>query len=374
MPQVTLTLSDTSYPLFIDNGILSQAGELIKSQGISTSTPLAILSDSNVAPLYAESLCASLHSAGYERIRLLTVPAGEASKSLSTVESVCTTLAEQGIDRHSLLIALGGGVIGDLTGFIAAIHYRGIPFIQIPTTILAQVDSSIGGKTGVNLPAGKNLVGAFHHPRLVLIDPLTLESLPSRTLIEGLAEVVKHAAIRDADMLALLDTYTDAFRTLSFDTLRPILPDLIARNVAIKARVVEADEKERLDIRALLNFGHTVGHGIEAAVPYGELLHGECVSLGMRAALWLSTHRGSLPAEEGDKLLLLMAKLGLPLELSTDIDPALILQRTMSDKKFAAGHIRCVLLKSLGEAYVADTITVADLEAAIDTLYTPCLL
>ena len=199
---------------------------------------------------------------------------------MSHAETLCRDMIRSGHDRKSMVVALGGGVVGDLAGFVAAIFYRGLPFVQIPTTIVSQVDSSVGGKTGVNVAEGKNLLGAFHQPRLVLVDPETLRTLPDREFHEGFAEAIKHAAIRDAPMLADLAALDPASREVP--------AELIARNIAIKARVVEADEHETLGVRALLNFGHTIGHGIEASVPYGEMLHGEAIALGMRAALYLS--------------------------------------------------------------------------------------
>jgi 3-dehydroquinate synthase len=285
-----------------------------------------------------------------------------------TIEAWCSALglaarrAAAGHDRKSFVIALGGGVVGDLAGFVASMFYRGIPFVQIPTTIVSLVDSSVGGKTGVNIPEGKNLVGAFHQPRLVLVDPHILRSLHPREYYEGFAEAIKHAAIRDADML---------------DDLAALVPEsrdvpaaLIARNIAIKARIVEADEEERTGERALLNFGHTIGHGIEASVPYGEMLHGEAISLGLRAAVFLSKKRAGLGDADAAKILGLLAHFRLPVVLPEAITTDTVLEKLSRDKKFESGKIRFVVISAAGQASLTDSITPDDLREAIDHLRT----
>ena len=247
-----------------------------------------------------------------------------------------------------------------MAGFVASVFYRGIPFVQVPTTIVAQVDSSVGGKTGVNIAEGKNLVGAFHQPKLVLVDPELLDTLPSREYKEGYAEVIKHAAIRDSAM---------------FDDLEQLVPDkntppadLIARNIAIKARVVVEDEQELSGTRALLNFGHTIGHGIEASVPYGQFLHGEAISLGTIAAVYLSQKHAGLSTSDGDRIIALLEQFSLPLTLSDDIKTETILEKLTRDKKFESGAIKFVLLDKLGSAFVSSDITVDDLVEAIESL------
>jgi 3-dehydroquinate synthetase len=235
----------------------------------------------------------------------------------------------------------------------------------VPTTIVAQVDSSVGGKTGVKVGEGKNLLGAFHQPRLVLVDPATLRTLPDREFREGFAEAIKHAAIRDAAMLDDLAALDPASREVP--------AELIARNIAIKARIVEADEQELFDIRSLLNFGHTIGHGIEAAVPYGELLHGEAISLGIRAALFLSEKRAGLDAGESARVLALLEKFHLPLVLPEEIATATVMEKLSRDKKFKAGAIRFVVLEEAGRARVMETITSEDLREAVETLRQPYL-
>ena len=267
MPSVHVDLAERSYDVLVEPGLLAQAGEALKNAGISGSRA-AIISDETVARFHAGALMASLEAAGF-RPTLHTVPAGEASKSMTQAETLCREMIRAGHDRKSWSSRSAAAWSAIWPASSPRFSIRGIPFVQIPTTIVAQVDSSVGGKTGVNVGEGKNLLGAFHQPRLVLVDPETLRTLPDREFREGFAEAIKHAAIRDAAMLDDLAAFDP--------TGRDVPADLIARNIAIKARVVEADEHETSDIRALLNFGHTIGHGIEASVPYGEMLHGEAI-------------------------------------------------------------------------------------------------
>jgi len=357
VPHVHVNLAERSYDVLVEPGLLKRAGAVIHAAGLDGRA--AVISDSRVAPLHAGVLLESLAAAGLSP-SLHVIPAGEASKSMAQTEALCRAMIRDGHDRRSLVVALGGGVVGDLAGFVAAIFFRGIPFVQIPTTIVAQVDSSVGGKTGVNVDEGKNLLGAFHQPRLVLVDPETLRTLPAREFHEGFAEAIKHAAIRDAAMLddlAALDP-----------TNRDVASDLIARNIAIKARIVEADEHETRDIRALLNFGHTIGHGIEAAIPYGEMLHGEAIALGIRAALFLSQRHCNLAPAASSAVLQLLAKYQLPLVLADNLATVTIMEKLARDKKFAAGKIRFVLLDSPGNARVSDAVTLPDLRDAINHL------
>ncbi|MBC8125613.1 MAG: 3-dehydroquinate synthase [Gloeobacteraceae cyanobacterium ES-bin-144] len=358
MPSVHVDLAERSYDVIVENGILSRAGEFISKAGL-TGHRVAVISDQTVAGFHAPPVLASLEAAGFNPT-LHIVAAGEASKSIQHAESLCREMTRAGHDRKSLVVALGGGVVGDLAGFVASIFYRGLPFVQIPTTIVAQVDSSVGGKTGVNIAEGKNLLGAFHQPRLVLVDPETLRTLPDREFREGFAEAIKHAAIRDAKMLDDIAALDPASRHLP--------ADLIARNIAIKARIVEADEHETLGTRALLNFGHTIGHGIEAAVPYGEMLHGEAIALGLRAALFLSERHAGLAPASSQRVLELLAKFHLPLVLKDSISTEKIMEKLARDKKFSAGAIHFVVLPALGEASVIQSISADDLRAAIEHL------
>ena len=366
MANVSLSLGSKSYDVHVANGALETIGYLCSS--VRLEGKAAIITDTNVGPLYAERVRLSLEESGYTT-STHCFTAGEAHKNLSTIETIVNEMVQAGHDRTSFVVALGGGVVGDMAGFIASIYYRGIPFVQIPTSVMAQVDSSVGGKTAVDITAGKNLIGAFHQPRLVLIDPTTLATLSPRLIREGMAEMVKHAAIRQPGMLHTLRELADEIELgFTLSTIRK-LPDIIAANIAIKARIVEEDEKEALGIRAFLNLGHTIGHGIEAALPYGELLHGEAVSLGLRAALYLSRRHAGLSAAEEQDLLDTLRALELPLTLppGVDIDRALAL--TASDKKFQNGSIRFVLLQRLGAPILSTNITRQDLIDALRELH-----
>ena len=353
MPTVHVDLADRSYDILVEDGLLDKAGELISKIGLSGKC--AIITDSNVAPHYADHLLQQVSGAS-----LHTVKAGEASKSMLQVAELCGELNRADHDRSSYIIALGGGVVGDLAGFVASIFYRGIPFVQIPTTIVSQVDSSAGGKTGVNASEGKNLIGAFHQPKLVIVDPLTLDTLPGREYREGYAEVIKHAAIRDAKMINDLVNLDPIDQHPS--------AGLLARNLAIKARIVEEDEQETSGVRALLNFGHTIGHGIEASLPYGTMLHGEAISLGIRAALFLSEKINDFPASESSRILGLLEKFQLPLTLPDDISTEKIMAKLSRDKKFSGGKIKFVLLTKLGAAKVSDQVTLDDIREAVEHL------
>lgn len=362
MAEVHVNLSERSYKVICDYGSLNRVAELIKETELNGR--VAVITDTNVGPLYADAVVLKLKAQGYA-CTLHTVTAGEASKSLENVELLCREMTRSGHDRSSFIIALGGGVVGDLAGFVASVFYRGVPFVQIPTTIVSQVDSSVGGKTGVNIAEGKNLVGAFHQPKLVIADPATLASLPSREYREGYAEVFKHAAIRDLAMFDQLEALSPSNQTPP--------ADLIARNIAIKARVVEEDEQETSGTRALLNFGHTIGHGIEAAVPYGTLLHGEAISLGIRAALMLSEKISSLPNTQSKRLIALLNKFGLPLTLAEEIKTETILEKLSRDKKFSGGSVHFVLLERLGSAHVSQKVSLTDIEETIEALRQPIL-
>lgn len=350
---VSVPLARSPYNVHVGPGLLPQAGTL--SAAVIKPQRCAIITDSNAGPLYAAQVSESLREAGFDT-EVLTVPAGEQSKSMSEASSLCERMITSGLDRGSSVVALGGGVIGDLAGFVASIYYRGIPFVQIPTTIVAQVDSSVGGKTGVNAPGGKNLIGAFHQPRLVIADTDTLSTLPEREFNEGFAEVIKHAAIRDFSMLNAPDD----------------LPALMARNVAIKAAIVAEDEFETKGIRALLNFGHTIGHGIENAAGYGRYLHGEAIALGLVAACRLSVEKAGLAQSDCDKILAALAAHKLPLSLPPDIPVEHILTAMKKDKKFQGGSIRFVLLKNPGCAFVSNEVTPEDIALQIRLLQEGC--
>ena len=368
MPTVSLSLGKHSYDVHVANGLLESVGYHINRLRLEGKA--ALVSDSNVYPLYGEQVKQSLEEAGFS-VSSHIFPAGEQSKNLQTIETLADEMIAAGHDRSSFVVALGGGVVGDMAGFLASIYYRGIPFVQVPTSVMALVDSSVGGKTAVDVAGGKNLLGAFHQPRAVLADPMTLMSLPTRVMREGMAEMVKHAAIRKPSMLATLrELATELDLGFSLNTLQR-LPDIIAENIEIKARVVEADEKETQGVRAFLNFGHTLGHGIEASVPYGELLHGEVVSLGMRAALCISRKRAGLSDRAEKDILTTLKALDLPLVLPAGVDMEKALAKVATDKKFVGGNIRFVLLEAAGEPLFSPNVTQDDLKEALLHLTTP---
>ena len=368
MPTVSLSLGVHSYDVHVRNGALEVVGFLATRARLEGRA--ALITDTNVYPLYGDRAKESLEAAGYS-VTVHVFEAGEQSKNLSVLEQIAGEMVQAGHDRSSFIVALGGGVVGDMAGFLAAIYYRGIPFVQVPTTVMAQVDSSVGGKTAVDIPAGKNLIGAFHQPRFVVADPTTLLSLPPRVLREGMAEMVKHALIRKPRMLPTLRRLADEI-SLGF-TLTTIerLPEIIAENLEIKARIVEEDERETAGVRAFLNLGHTIGHGIEASLPYGELLHGEAVSLGLRAALYLSRKHAGLPAADEQEALSTLEALELPLTLPQGVEIPTALTRTAADKKFHAGEVRFVLLKRLGEPFISTGVSTEDMQQALEHLTTP---
>ena len=351
---VDVRLGERSYQVLVGQGLLESLGE--KLRGMTPGACCAVITDGNVGPLYAGRVLKSLTAAGFQPV-LVTIPAGEKSKSLAQVEQVCDQMIGAGLDRKAFVVALGGGVVGDLAGFVAAIYYRGIPYVQIPTTIIAQVDSAVGGKTGVNAASGKNLIGNFHQPRLVLADVDTLATLPAREFNEGFAEIVKHAIIRDAQLfedIAQVD--------------RGNMTRLITRNVAIKAQIVSADEHETTGERALLNFGHTVGHGIEAAAGYGRYLHGEAISLGIVAACSISAKKAGLPANDQQKIISRLLQFNLPVKLPPDVSTESVIAALKTDKKFSQGKIRFVLTPRIGSAFLSDTVTLGEIHETIEAL------
>jgi 3-dehydroquinate synthase len=352
--RVTVSLPIRSYDVVIGAGILEQVGELLQEVGLNR--PVALVTDDRVERLYGDKLIGALAAAGFST-SLHTVSGGEPAKSFATAEEVCESLARAGVDRSSLIIALGGGVIGDLAGFVASIFARGIPYVQVPTTVMAQVDSSVGGKTAINLTAGKNLVGSFHQPALVVVDTDTLTTLGARERNEGFAEIVKYGVIADPSLLPEIRVASEQQ-----------LIGIIERCVQIKAHIVAEDEREESGKRALLNFGHTIGHAIESAAGYGKLLHGEAISLGMRAASWLSTRYADLPIEDHRRLITFLRELSLPVVLPDEITTTAIMERVFTDKKFHRGQIRFVLTSKFGSAFVSEKITRADLESAVEFL------
>ncbi len=321
-------------------------------------TQSAIIADKRVADLHLKRALA-----GFElRPLVLTFPPGEASKSLRSVERLCRRLAKARFERDGVIIALGGGVAGDLAGFVAATWLRGVRFIQVATTLLAAVDASVGGKTGVNLAAGKNLVGAFHQPQAVIIDVEFLKTLDARDMAAGLAESVKHAVVKDPAFLSWHEDHADAI--VGRD--EAVLSDLIARNCEIKAAVVAKDEREA-GLRAILNHGHTIGHAIEHLLDY-ELRHGECVALGMLAENELSCARNWLPRADAERIRALLARLGLPDRLPRSLSAEAVCATCRVDKKVRGAAVNFVLVRALGDPVRVADISDAEIAAAIGTI------
>ena len=308
-----------------------------------------LITDSNIHTLYAEAITGNLQSAGFEP-HIYTIPAGEASKSQQQVNTLYDWLLENRAERREAIIALGGGVVGDLVGFVAATYLRGVPLVQVPTSLLAQVDSAIGGKTGINHPRGKNLIGAFYHPRLVLADPSTLLTLPERSRTEGWAEVVKYGIILDAELFDLLETHASALRTFS-PPPASLLCQIIARCIDLKVSVIEEDEREQ-GRRAILNYGHTVGHALENASGYGEWLHGEAVSLGMVVAASIAQESGIFAAGDVARQNQLLAALDLPIAYHGSVRSQDILSTMQLDKKIVGKRVRWIMPTHIGEVVV----------------------
>jgi len=346
-------LGERSYPIYIGAGLLERADLYGQAPGRA-----AIVTNQVVAPLYLSRVRKALESAGAQ-VTDIIVEDGEPAKSWATLERVVDAMLAAKLGRDSMVVALGGGVVGDLAGFAAAIYQRGIGFVQVPTTLLAQVDSSVGGKTAINHPRGKNLIGAFHQPRTVISDVATLETLPPRELRSGIAEVIKHGFALDAGFVDWLEA--DVEKLVACD--REALAYAVRRSCELKARVVAADERETGD-RALLNFGHTFGHAIETAAGYGTWLHGEAVAAGMVMAAELSALMGHLRKSEVGRVRELLRRAGLPVA-----GPALAPERLMElmalDKKAAKGKTRFVLLESIGRAALRADVDARSVREAI---------
>jgi 3-dehydroquinate synthase len=342
------------YEALIGAGLLAKIGPLVRRH--FPGDRCAVISDANVVPLLGEKVCGLLQDTGF-RPQLIAIAAGEGTKSIAHAGLLCEQLSAAGLDRSSFLVSLGGGMVGDLAGFVAAIYLRGIPYVSIPTTLLAQVDSCIGGKTGVNSGAGKNMIGSFHHPAVVVVDTEVLRSLPERIWHEGFAEAIKHGIIRDAELfhsVAAVD--------------RDHLEAFIERNIAIKAALVAADEREHNDVRSLLNFGHTIGHAIEHAAGYGNMLHGEAISLGIIAATQVSVRRAGLSLGEATRIRAALQTHHLPVALPSDFPREKIFTALPRDKKFENDRVRFVVAHAIGRASVADNVTMEDLREAVENL------
>ncbi len=341
MKTLTVDLGDRSYPIHIGQGLLNQP-ELVRPH--VHGTQVMIVTNTTVAPLYLEKARALFD--GFE-VGDVVLPDGEQYKNLDTLNLIFDALIEKRFDRKCTLVALGGGVIGDITGFAAASYQRGVNFIQIPTTLLAQVDSSVGGKTGVNHPRGKNMIGAFHQPQAVIIDTDTLDTLEDRQLSAGLAEVIKYGLIRDAEFFDYLEDHLPHLLTRDKDQLAYA----IERSCWNKAEVVAADEREAGQ-RALLNLGHTFGHAVEAGMGYGNWLHGEAIAAGMMQAGYMSKLMGNLTDDDLRRMADAFTTARLPIYPPDEMSPERFLELMAGDKKVQAGTIRLVLLKAIGKAYV----------------------
>jgi 3-dehydroquinate synthase len=360
MRELTVALTERSYRILIGPGTMRGVDRV---KDCLVAPHVMVVSNATVAPLFLAPLSASLTAIGV-RVDEVVLPDGETHKNAVSLNQIYDALITAKCDRTSTIIALGGGVIGDLAGFAAATYQRGVPFIQIPTTLLAQVDSSVGGKTGINHPLGKNMVGAFWQPKLVLADTDSLGTLPDREFSAGMAEIIKYGIIRDAPFFDWLEANMD--RLLARDQIA--LAHAIERSCANKAEVVAADERETAKDggRALLNLGHTFGHAIETGIGYGTWLHGEAVAAGMVMAAELSRRLGWLTASEIDRIQALVTRAKLPVR-GPKLGAARYLELMSHDKKVIGGRMRLVLIKALGEAVTWADATPSDIVAAIDT-------
>ena len=364
MPELLHTLqvdlaaatADRSYPIQIGRGLIADASTwqpLVEGRGV------ILVTDDRVGPLYGETVRAALRVAS--QLTEVVLPAGESHKDMTSIQKILDAALAEKHERGSLFVALGGGVVGDMTGFAAACFLRGADFVPVPTTLLAQVDSSVGGKTGVNHAMGKNLIGAFHQPQQVVVDLDTLATLPAREYAAGLAEVIKYGLIRDAEFFAWLIDNVEALNGRE----AAALAFAIERSCAIKAVVVAADEREG-GVRAHLNFGHTFGHAIERIQGYGDWLHGEAVAAGMVLASRLSVLRGTLDSEVVDQLTAFNQAVGLPVAPPASVTTQAMLEAMGSDKKVSGGKVRYIMLTQLGEAVVAENVTDEDIARVID--------
>ncbi|MDP2896551.1 MAG: 3-dehydroquinate synthase [bacterium] len=348
MEKITVSLGERSYDIIIEAGGIARLGAFLG--GLRLGAKCAIITDPRVKDLCGPLVTNSLADAGL-RVDVVTFPEGEENKTLATVERLYHEMLSLGLDRKSFVVALGGGLVGDVAGFAAATYMRGIRFVQVPTTLLAQVDASVGGKVGVNLPEGKNLVGSFHQPSLVLIDPDVLRTLDGRDLKAGFAEVIKYGIIRDADFFSFLEENWEAILSLEPSAVEKA----IAISCRIKAAVVAEDEREESGLRAILNFGHTVAHAIEALSDYRTYRHGEAVAIGMAVAAEISERLGHLPKGDADRIESLLKSVGLPVTFS-GLDIGQLVSRMRFDKKAVRDKIRFVLAKKVGEVFLTDDV------------------
>ena len=358
--RVRVNLGPRSYDVRVGPGLLERLGGWVAQ--VAPAGLSAVFADTTASRLFAPTVVRSLNAAGYKTV-VVEFPAGEESKSLENAGRLFDALFVHPFDRGSPFVALGGGVAGDVTGFVAGTFKRGVPFIQVPTTLMAQVDASVGGKTAVNHKAGKNLIGVVHQPALVVADVLTLRTLPADQFACGMAEVVKHALIRDPALFDHLEQQAERLLDRAAPAWPALMTDLVAWNVAIKARVVEADETEAA-LRGILNYGHTVGHALEAVAGYGGILHGQSVAIGMTAAGKLALARRLIDAELVERQGKLLTRFGLPTAMpAVDADAAL--EAIRQDKKVQAGKVRFVLLAGMGKTAFFDDVSEAEIRAVL---------
>ncbi len=353
---VTIGLGERSYPIHIRPDLLAEIGRDLQENKFAGR--YGVISDDRVSGLYGEPLLESLIKAGVQA-ELITFPSGEKSKNLQTIATLASELIQRGFDRSDGLIALGGGVTGDITGFLASIYMRGISFVQVPTTLLAQVDSSVGGKTGVDIPEGKNLVGTFYQPRAVYIDTDVLHTLPRDELRNGLAEAIKYGVIHDSEFFAFLDSSRDTI----FDLNQDVITTLIGRCCEIKAWVVERDEREG-GMRRILNYGHTIGHAVEAASNF-RIMHGMAVGIGMCAAADLAVKTGCLSRQDADRIRTMVRNYGLPDSVPADLDREAIKRYLLADKKTVSGRVFYVLPETIGKVLITDQVSSEDVDSVL---------
>jgi len=347
MEMIRVNLSSNSYNIYIDKGLLERIGDTLVKEKVPCKTLL--ITDKNIEKVYGSIVTESLKRNKFD-VRLVSLKPGEEQKTLETALTLYDACFDHKLDRNSLIVALGGGVVGDISGFVAATFMRGIPFIQMPTSLLAQVDSSIGGKVAVNHPKGKNMIGSFYQPKAVFIDTETLSTLPAPELVAGLVEVIKYGVIKDAELFEYIEKSLYDILQLNHHALLKI----IATSCQIKAHVVEEDEKEK-HLRAILNYGHTIGHAIETVTNYKKYRHGEAVAIGMLYATRVAIDMGLTDTTVFERQLSLIKRLGLPLHMG--LNPEVIVKTLYADKKVISGRLRFILPTKIGEVVISDQVT-----------------
>ena len=360
---ITVSLERNPYDVIIGRSMVGEIGVALADLPIRSGTKILVVSNPDVARPYGDSCLNGLRAAGFNPV-LLEIDAGEERKTLQTLSLILDKAQQEGLERTSLMLALGGGVVGDMTGFAAACWLRGIGIVQVPTTLLSMVDASIGGKTGVNHPKGKNLIGAFHQPRLVVIDPLTLNTLPVREFRAGMAEVIKYGVIGDPDLFSRLEEASDLSDPAAMDPT--LLHDILVLSAEAKAAVVADDEREG-GRRAILNYGHTFGHVVETLTGYGTWLHGEAVAIGMAAVGRLAVQKGLWSEADQQRQLKLIEKAGLPVAWPT-LDREAALRTLQGDKKVRHGRLRFVLPTRIGNVIISDEISNDDVSRCLESL------